>query len=115
MSSKHLGGDINYAWPTAEVAVMGAKGAVSILYRGQENVEEYEREYVEKFRNPFAVANRGIYSNLYTRLRIVNCRAFCMRTVGRTNMAFKVLRLRFKQEYNRTAMASKINENGKLS
>lgn len=59
MSSKHLGGDINYAWPTAEVAVMGAKGAVSILYRGQNNVEQYEKEYVEKFRNPFSVARRG--------------------------------------------------------
>lgn len=59
MSSKHLGGDINYVWPTAEVAVMGAKGAVSILYRGSDNVEELENEYIEKFKNPFAVAKLG--------------------------------------------------------
>ncbi|OXA46888.1 propionyl-CoA carboxylase beta chain, mitochondrial-like [Folsomia candida] len=49
MSSKHLRGDVNYAWPTAEVAVMGAKGAVSILYRGQTDVKKYEDEYVDKF------------------------------------------------------------------
>lgn len=59
MSSKHLRGDINYAWPTAEVAVMGAKGAVSILYRGKENVAELETEYMEKFGNPFPAAIRG--------------------------------------------------------
>lgn len=59
MSSKHLKADVNYAWPTAEVAVMGAKGAVSILYRGKENTEKYEQEYIEKFGNPFPVATRG--------------------------------------------------------
>lgn len=60
MSSKHLKADVNYAWPTAEVAVMGAKGAVSILYRGKENTAKYEQEYMEKFGNPFPVAVRGI-------------------------------------------------------
>jgi propionyl-CoA carboxylase beta chain len=40
MSSKHLKGDFNYAWPTAEVAVMGAKGAVEIIFRGKNTVEE---------------------------------------------------------------------------
>ena len=59
MSSKHLKADANYAWPTAEVAVMGAKGAVSILYRGKENTEKYEKEYMDKFGNPFPVAIRG--------------------------------------------------------
>ena len=59
MSSKHLKADVNYAWPSAEVAVMGAKGAVSILYRGKENAKEYEQEYIEKFGNPFPVAIRG--------------------------------------------------------
>lgn len=59
MSSKHLRGDVNYAWPTAELAVMGAKGAVSILYRGKENVEVYEEEYKGKFGNPFTAAKRG--------------------------------------------------------
>jgi len=52
MSSKHLRGDTNYAWPTAEVAVMGAKGAVSIIFRGK-NQAENEAEYIEKFANPF--------------------------------------------------------------
>lgn len=60
MSSKHLKADTNYAWPTAEVAVMGAKGAVSILYRGNKDAEKYEKEYVEKFGNPFPVAVRGM-------------------------------------------------------
>ena len=59
MSSKHLRGDKNYAWPTAEIAVMGAKGAVSILYRGKENVQQYEQEYIKKFGNPFPAAVRG--------------------------------------------------------
>lgn len=83
MSSKHLRGDINYAWPTAEVAVMGAKvkkislvrgcfswliyivcwhhsqGAVQIIFRGNENQAEAEAEYVEKFANPFPAAVRG--------------------------------------------------------
>lgn len=62
MSSKHLRGDKNYAWPTAEIAVMGAKGAVSILYRGDPNVEQIEKEYMRKFGNPFPAAVRG---NLY--------------------------------------------------
>ncbi|CAM1154187.1 PCCB (predicted) [Pycnogonum litorale] len=74
MSSKHLRGDINYCWPTAEVAVMGAKGAVSIIYRGKDNVEEYEKEYVEKFGNPFPVAVRGFIDDIIeprtTRARI---------------------------------------------
>lgn len=59
MASKHLRGDMNYAWPTAEVAVMGSKGAVAILYRGKENIEKYEEEYMDKFGNPFAAAKRG--------------------------------------------------------
>jgi propionyl-CoA carboxylase beta chain len=60
MSSKHLRADINYAWPTAEIAVMGAKGAVSILYRGKSDTDKYEREYIEKFGNPFPAAIRGL-------------------------------------------------------
>merc|ERR1712154_551447 len=58
MSSKHLRGDTNYAWPTAEVAVMGSKGAVSIIFRGKGS-QEQEQEYVEKFSNPFPAAVRG--------------------------------------------------------
>jgi propionyl-CoA carboxylase beta chain len=54
MSSKHLRGDSNYAWPSAEVAVMGAKGAVEILYKGQSASETEARaaEYAERFANP---------------------------------------------------------------
>ncbi|KAF2345667.1 Acetyl-CoA carboxylase [Trinorchestia longiramus] len=59
MSSKHLRGDMNYAWPSAEIAVMGAKGAVSILYRDQADVQKYEEEYIKKFSNPFPAAVRG--------------------------------------------------------
>jgi len=63
MSSKHLRGDINYAWPTAEVAVMGAKGAVEILYRSElgdrERIARRTRDYEERFANPFVAAEKG--------------------------------------------------------
>ncbi|ESO96016.1 hypothetical protein LOTGIDRAFT_116228 [Lottia gigantea] len=64
MSSKHLRGDINYAWPTAEVAVMGAKGAVSIIFRGGQNQAEQELEYIDKFANPFPATNRGFVDDI---------------------------------------------------
>ncbi|CAH8287935.1 unnamed protein product [Schistosoma turkestanicum] len=59
MSSKHLRGDINYAWPTAEIAVMGAKGAVKIIFRNTPNQHEAEEEYMKTFINPFAALTRG--------------------------------------------------------
>jgi propionyl-CoA carboxylase beta chain len=67
MGSKYLGSDINFAWPTAEIAVMGAQGAVNILYRkelaGSENVDakraELITDYTEKFSNPYLAAERG--------------------------------------------------------
>ncbi|WP_417321089.1 acyl-CoA carboxylase subunit beta [Emcibacter sp.] len=60
MASKHLRGDLNYAWPTAEIAVMGAKGAVEIIFRGEpEKIEEKTKEYTDKFANPFVAAGRG--------------------------------------------------------
>ncbi len=63
MSSKHLRGDINYAWPTAEIAVMGAKGAVEILYRSElgepEKIAERTRNYETRFANPFVAAEKG--------------------------------------------------------
>ena len=63
MASKHLRGDKNYAWPTAEVAVMGAKGAVSILYRAEkDNAAKREEEYTDLFSNPFPAATRGLFS-----------------------------------------------------
>lgn len=67
MSSKHVGGDINLAWPTAEIAVMGKKGAVEILFRKQITASddpqaatvEAENEYAERFLNPRQAAGRG--------------------------------------------------------
>ena len=67
MNSKHIGADMNYAWPSAEIAVMGAKGASEIIFRKEikasENPEEIlkekEAEYAEKFANPYRAAERG--------------------------------------------------------
>jgi propionyl-CoA carboxylase beta chain len=61
MASKHLRGDLNYAWPTAEIAVMGAKGAVEIIFRGKtkEEIAGRTAEYEERFANPFVAASRG--------------------------------------------------------
>ena len=61
MASKHLRGDLNYAWPTAEIAVMGAKGAVEIIFRGRTEDEIAERtaEYEARFANPFVAASKG--------------------------------------------------------
>ena len=63
MSSKHLRGDFNYAWPTAEIAVMGAKGAVEILMRAdlgdKDKIAEHTRLYEERFANPFVAAEKG--------------------------------------------------------
>ena len=63
MSSKHIRGDINFAWPSAEIAVMGPKGAVEIIFRqdigDEEKIEKRTQEYTEKFANPFIAASRG--------------------------------------------------------
>lgn len=63
MASKHLRGDLNYAWPTAEIAVMGAKGAVEIIFRqdrdNPEKIAEKTKEYEDRFANPFVAASRG--------------------------------------------------------
>ena len=63
MASKHLRGDFNYAWPSAEIAVMGAKGAVEILYRNElgdpEKIAARTEEYKRRFANPFVAAERG--------------------------------------------------------
>jgi propionyl-CoA carboxylase beta chain len=67
MGSKHLGGDVNLAWPTAQIAVMGAQGAVNILYRRElvaaENPEqlraEKTAEYEDTLANPYIAAERG--------------------------------------------------------
>jgi len=62
MSSKHIGGDVNFAYPTAEIAVMGPEGAINILYRGKLNDEERAiavEDYREKFANPYRAAALG--------------------------------------------------------
>ena len=63
MASKHLRGDLNYAWPTAEIAVMGAKGAVEIIFRKEagdpEKIAARTKEYEEAFANPFVAASKG--------------------------------------------------------
>jgi propionyl-CoA carboxylase beta subunit len=63
MSSKHIRGDVNYAWPTAEIAVMGAKGAVEILYRAElgdpAKIKKRIDDYQARFANPFVAAERG--------------------------------------------------------
>ncbi len=75
MSSKHLKADFNYAWPSAEVAVMGAKGAVEIIFRGK-NSEQETANYEEKFANPLKAAERGYVDAIImpgeTRFRISN-------------------------------------------
>ena len=74
MSSKHLRGDVNYAWPSAEIAVMGAKGAVEIIFRG-ESSDVQVNEYKEKFANPFTAASRGFIDDIInpaqTRKRLI--------------------------------------------
>jgi propionyl-CoA carboxylase beta chain len=63
MASKHLRGDFNYAWPTAEIAVMGAKGAVEILYRSElgdkDKIAQRTADYEHRFANPFVAAEKG--------------------------------------------------------
>nr|XP_061815136.1 propionyl-CoA carboxylase beta chain-like [Nerophis lumbriciformis] len=57
MNSKHIGADMNYAWPSAEIAVMGAKGASEIIFKRE--IKEKEKEYAEKFAHPYRAASRG--------------------------------------------------------
>jgi len=78
MASKHLRGDLNYAWPTAEIAVMGAKGAVEIIFRKDigdaDAISGRTKEYEARFANPFVAASMGFIDEVImpraTRLRI---------------------------------------------
>ena len=76
MASKHLRGDVNFAWPGAEIAVMGAKGAVEIIFRNQseEEIAERTKEYEDRFANPFVAASKGFIDEVImphsTRVRI---------------------------------------------
>ena len=84
MASKHLRGDVNFAWPTAEIAVMGSKGAVEIIFRqdlgNEEKLAERTEEYSQKFANPFVAGHRGFIDDVIlphdTRPRV--CRSLDM-------------------------------------
>ena len=84
MASKHVGGDVNYAWPTAQIAVMGARGAVEIIYRKDigdaDKIAEHTKRYEDRFLSPFVAAERGYIDEVIlphgTRRRI--CRALNM-------------------------------------
>jgi propionyl-CoA carboxylase beta chain len=84
MASKHLRGDVNLAWPSAEIAVMGPKGAVEIIFREEakdaEKLEQRTEEYRKKFANPFVASRRGYIDDVIfprnTRKRI--CRSLAM-------------------------------------
>lgn len=84
MSSKHIRGDVNYAWPTAEIAVMGPKGAVEIIFRGDlgdtAKIEARTEEYRQTFANPFVAASRGFIDDVImphgTRRRL--CRSLAL-------------------------------------
>ncbi|CCQ74566.1 acyl-CoA carboxylase subunit beta [Magnetospira sp. QH-2] len=84
MSSKHLRGDVNFAWPSAEIAVMGPKGAVEIIFRqdmgDEEKISARTEEYRQKFANPFIAGHRGFIDDVImphnTRKRI--CRSLAM-------------------------------------
>ena len=95
MNSKHVRGDMNYAWPTAEIAVMGPKGAVEIIFKKeidaspdpQKTLDEKIAEYTEKFANPYIAAERGYIDDIIepsqTRPRLI--RALGMLTTKRDN------------------------------
>jgi propionyl-CoA carboxylase beta chain len=95
MASKHIGADINYAWPTAEIAVMGAKGAVEILYRNElgdaEKIAARTKEYEARFANPFVAAERGFIDEVImphsSRKRIA--RAFAALRNKKVELAWK--------------------------
>lgn len=88
MNSKHIGADFNYAWPTAEIAVMGAKGASEIIFRREiaeaedpvAKLAEKEAEYKEKFAHPYRAASRGfideVIDPVHTRRKLI--KAFTM-------------------------------------
>jgi propionyl-CoA carboxylase beta chain len=95
MSSKHIRGDVNYAWPTAEIAVMGAKGAVEILYRAElsdkDKIAARIKEYQDRFANPFIAAERGYVDEIImpynTRYRVT--RALSMLRNKQQDMPWK--------------------------
>jgi propionyl-CoA carboxylase beta chain len=96
MNSKHIGADMNFAWPTAEIAVMGAKGASEIIFKKEINaaadpalkLSEKEQEYAEKFANPYSAAERGFIDEVIlpkdTRRKLI--KAFAMLETKKVNL-----------------------------
>ena len=88
MNSKHIGADMNFAWPSAEIAVMGAKGASEIIFNKEikasnnpeATLKEKEQEYADKFANPYTAAERGFVDEVImpkdTRRKLI--KAFAM-------------------------------------
>ena len=95
MASKHIRGDVNYAWPSAQIAVMGAKGAVEIIFRQEmsnpDAIAERTKEYEDRFLNPFVAASRGYIDEVImparTRWRIA--RALRMLRTKKQDMPWK--------------------------
>ncbi len=95
MASKHLRADVNYAWPTAQIAVMGAKGATEIIHRADlkdpEKIAAHTAEYEDRFANPFVAAERGFIDEVIqprsTRRRVA--RAFAMLRNKKRSMPWK--------------------------
>ena len=91
MASKHIGGDVNYAWPTAQIAVMGAKGAVEIIFRAdigdEDKIAARTKEYEDRFLSPFVAAERGYIDDVImphsTRRRIARALAMLQEQAGR--------------------------------
>jgi len=77
MASKHIRADVNYAWPTAEIAVMGAKGATEILYRNElgdaEKIAQRTADYEKRFANPFIAAQRGFIDEVIATFNAAAC------------------------------------------
>jgi propionyl-CoA carboxylase beta chain len=91
MNSKHVRGDFNFAWPSAEIAVMGAKGAAEIIFKREiespEDAERYTEEYREKFANPFKAAELGyvddVFEPRFTRPRLISALSLLKTKVDR--------------------------------
>jgi propionyl-CoA carboxylase beta chain len=84
MASKHIGGDVNYAWPSAQIAVMGAKGAVEIIFRSDigdlAKIAARTKEYEQRFLSPFIAAERGYIDDVIEphETRVRSARALAM-------------------------------------
>jgi propionyl-CoA carboxylase beta chain len=95
MASKHIRADVNYAWPSAEIAVMGPKGAAEIIYRSERDdakkIAERIKDYEKRFANPFIAAERGYIDEVImprnTRLRVA--RALNMLRTKKTENPWK--------------------------